>query len=34
MDLGISAKIAPILANVRTFMAEEIAPLEKKYLEP
>ena len=33
MDLGISAKIAPILANVRTFMAEEIAPLEKEYLD-
>jgi len=33
MDLGISAKIAPILTSVRTFMAEEIAPLEKEYLD-
>ena len=32
MDLGISAKIGPILANVRSFMEEEIAPLEAEYL--
>jgi acyl-CoA dehydrogenase len=32
MDLGISAKIAPILADVRNFMEQEIAPLEHEYL--
>lgn len=32
MDLGISAKIAPILADVRSFMEQEIAPLEHEYL--
>ena len=32
MDLGISAKIAPILAAVRTFMEREIAPVEQEYL--
>ena len=31
MDLGISAKIAPILADVRKFMEQEIAPLEREY---
>lgn len=33
MDLGISAKIAPILADVRKFMEQEIAPLEREYLD-
>ena len=33
MDLGISAKIAPILADVRNFMEQEIAPLEREYLD-
>ena len=32
MDLGISAKVAPLLAEVRRFMSEEIAPLEPEYL--
>ena len=32
MDLGISAKIAPILADVRNFMEQEIAPVEHEYL--
>ncbi len=32
MDLGISAKVAPLLADVRRFMNEEIAPLEHEYL--
>lgn len=33
MDLGISAKIVPILADVRNFMEQEIAPLEREYLD-
>ncbi len=33
MDLGISAKIAPILADVRNFMEQEIAPVEHEYLD-
>jgi acyl-CoA dehydrogenase len=32
MDLGISTKIAPVLEDVRSFMTEEIAPLEQEYL--
>ncbi|MEE4146760.1 MAG: acyl-CoA dehydrogenase family protein [Halieaceae bacterium] len=32
MDLGISAKIAPLLADVRRFMEQEIAPVEHEYL--
>ncbi len=32
MDLGISAKIAPLLADVRNFMEQEIAPLEHEYI--
>ncbi len=32
MDLGVSAKIAPILADVRNFMEQEIAPVEHEYL--
>ena len=32
MDLGISTKIAPVLEDVRKFMAEEIAPVEYEYL--
>ena len=32
MDLGVSEKIAPVLAEVREFMEQEIAPLEHEYL--
>ena len=32
MDLGVSAKIAPVLAEVRSFMEREIAPLEYEYI--
>jgi acyl-CoA dehydrogenase len=32
MDLGISEKVAPLLAEVKRFMAEEIAPLEGEFL--
>ena len=32
MDLGVSEKIAPVLAEVREFMEREIAPLEHEYL--
>jgi acyl-CoA dehydrogenase len=32
MDLGVSDKIAPVLAEVREFMEQEIAPLEHEYL--
>ena len=32
MDLGISEKIAPILADVRSFMEQEIEPVESEYL--
>jgi acyl-CoA dehydrogenase len=32
MDLGVSTKIAPVLEDVRSFMTEEIAPLEHEYL--
>jgi acyl-CoA dehydrogenase len=32
MDLGVSKKIAPVLAEVREFMEQEIAPLEHEYL--
>jgi acyl-CoA dehydrogenase len=32
MDLGISPKIAPILEQVRQFIAREIAPVEEEYL--
>ena len=31
MDLGISANVAPLLAEVRRFMDEEIAPVEHEY---
>jgi acyl-CoA dehydrogenase len=33
MDLGISAKVAPILAEVKRFIAEEVAPVEHEYIE-
>ncbi len=33
MDLGVSDKIAPILARVTAFIAEEIAPVEAEYWE-
>ncbi len=32
MDLGISAKIEPILAEVRRFIIDEVIPLEEEYL--
>lgn len=32
MDLGVSDKLQPLLAKVRAFVAEEIAPLEEEYL--
>jgi acyl-CoA dehydrogenase len=32
MDLGISSKLAPLLADVRRFIAEEVAPVEGEYL--
>ena len=31
MDLGISDKVAPILARVKAFVAEEIVPVEEEY---
>ena len=31
MDLGISEKVAPILARVKTFIAQEIQPMEEAY---
>jgi acyl-CoA dehydrogenase len=31
MDLGISEKVAPILARVQSFIAEEIVPVEEEY---
>ncbi|MEM1152664.1 MAG: acyl-CoA dehydrogenase family protein [Pseudomonadota bacterium] len=33
MDLGISKKVEPILADVRAFMESEIAPVEGEYLQ-
>jgi acyl-CoA dehydrogenase len=33
MDLGISTKVAPLLEEVRRFVAEEVAPLEHEYLQ-
>ncbi len=33
MDLGISERLAPVLAAVTTFIAQEIAPLEEEYLQ-
>ena len=33
MDLGISEKIRPILEQVKTFIDEEILPLEKEYFD-
>ncbi|MEQ8802783.1 MAG: acyl-CoA dehydrogenase family protein, partial [Haliea sp.] len=32
MDLGISDKLQPLLAQVRAFVAEEIAPVEEEYI--
>ena len=32
MDLGITERLAPLLEQVKTFIAEEIAPLEEEYL--
>jgi len=33
MDLGISTKVAPLLEEVRRFVAEEVSPLEHEYLQ-
>ena len=33
MDLGISAKVAPLLEEVRRFVSEEVVPLEHEYLQ-
>jgi acyl-CoA dehydrogenase len=33
MDLGISTKVAPLLEEVRGFVAEQVAPLEHEYLQ-
>ena len=32
MDLGVSDKLKPLLAQVRAFVTEEIAPLEEEYI--
>ena len=32
MDLGVSDKLQPLLAQVRAFVAEEIAPVEEEYI--
>ncbi len=32
MDLGVSDKLQPLLAKVRAFVAEEVAPVEEEYL--
>ncbi|KGE02675.1 acyl-CoA dehydrogenase family protein [Pseudohaliea rubra] len=32
MDLGITERLAPLLEQVKTFIVEEIAPLEEEYL--
>ena len=31
MDLGISANVAPLLEEVKSFMTNEIAPLEGEF---
>jgi len=33
MDIGISSKVAPLLEEVRRFVAEEVVPLEHEYLQ-
>ena len=33
MDLGISSRVAPLLEEVRRFVAEEVVPLEHEYLQ-
>ena len=33
MDLGISARVAPLLEQVRLFIAEEVLPLEAEYIK-
>jgi acyl-CoA dehydrogenase len=33
MDIGISSKVAPLLEEVRHFVAEEVVPLEHEYLQ-
>ncbi|MDO8863087.1 acyl-CoA dehydrogenase family protein [Haliea sp. E1-2-M8] len=32
MDLGVSDKLQPLLAQVRAFVAEEVAPVEEEYI--
>ena len=32
MDLGVSKNVEPLLAAVRNFIAEEIAPVEEEYI--
>ncbi|KAA1190052.1 acyl-CoA dehydrogenase [Pseudohalioglobus sediminis] len=32
MDLGVSERVAPLLAEVKAFVAEEVLPLEEEYL--
>ena len=31
MDLGVSGKLAPLLAEVKAFIAEEVVPVEEEY---
>ena len=33
MDLGISARVKPILATVQEFIAERVDPVEQEYFE-
>ena len=33
MDLGISKNVAPLLADVKAFIDNEVMPLEQKYLD-
>lgn len=33
MDLGISAKVAPLLAEVKAFITDEVLPLEHEFIE-
>ena len=33
MDLGISARVAPLLAEVRAFVENEVLPLEEEFIE-
>ena len=33
MDLGISARVAPLLAEIKAFIENEVLPLEEEYIE-